>query len=452
LKETSVLSIKELTFQIKRCIEGNPAFQDVWARGEISNFIHHSRGHMYLTLKDDTSKIKAVMFAGNNRYLKFIPKNGLKVLVRGEVSLYERDGQYQFYIKEMQPDGIGALYQAYEDLKNKLEDKGWFADENKKPIPSMPQKIGVITSPTGAAIRDILITIKRRFPTMEVLLFPVLVQGESASSSIAEAIKMAQMEDGIDLLIVGRGGGSIEELWAFNEEIVARAIFQSSIPIISAVGHETDFTIADFVADLRAATPTAAAELAAPNLEEVQNRIRQVEGRLKRALLHQLKDRRKQLTQLKSRYGFKYINQLKEQKEQELDSLMTSLQRSIVRQMEKKQTQLGQARKQLLRINPQKKLIEAGERQTKLVDRMKRAMNLQIERKQQSLHYKLATLDALSPLKIMTKGFSLVYNEDKTMLYKSVHEVEPGQTVKISMNDGELDCQVWGIKEENRNE
>lgn len=397
-----ILTIKELTREIKRWLEQHAGLRDVWVRAEISNFTHHSRGHMYFTLKDETSRIRAVMFASHNQFLKFKPKDGLKVLARGEVNVYERDGQYQFYVKEMQPDGIGSLYQAFEELKEKLAKKGWFAPERKKPIPLYPRVIGVITSPTGAAIRDIITTIKRRYPIVQIKVFPVIVQGSEAAPSIARAIRLAQEVD-IDVLIVGRGGGSIEELWAFNEEIVAQEIVASRIPIISAVGHETDVTIADFVADLRAATPTAAAEQAVPMLAELEERALLRKNQLIQLIQQLVREKRKELTRWQESYAFKYPKQLLVQKEQELDDLIQTLNKSMRR----------------------------------FIDEQKR-----------QLYFKSAHLDALSPLKIMSKGYSLVYNQEKTSLYHSVKQIQPGQAVQIVMQDGELDCHVWGIKEE----
>lgn len=397
-----ILTIKELTREIKRWLEEHPGLRDVWVRGEISNFTHHSRGHMYFTLKDETSRIRAVMFLSHNQFLKFKPKDGLKVLARGEVNVFERDGQYQFYVKEMQPDGIGSLYQAFEELKEKLSKRGWFSPERKKPIPLYPRVVGVITSPTGAAIRDIITTIKRRYPIVEIKVFPVLVQGSEAAASIARAIRLAQELD-IDVLIVGRGGGSIEELWAFNEEIVAEAIVSSRIPIISAVGHETDVTIADFVADLRAATPTAAAEQAVPVLAELKERLSLRKKQLIQSIQRLVRDRRKELARWQQSYAFKYPKQLLVQKEQELDDLIQSLTKS---------------------------------------------MRAYIDERKKQLYFKNAHLDALSPLKIMSKGYSLVYDQGKTRLYHSVKQIAPGQAVQIVMQDGELDCHVWGIKEE----
>ncbi|WP_232282324.1 exodeoxyribonuclease VII large subunit, partial [Paenibacillus sp. oral taxon 786] len=251
-------------------LESDQVLTDVWIRGEISNFTHHSSGHMYFTLKDADSRIKSIMFASYNQRLPFRPKEGTRVIARGNVSVYERDGQYQFYVTHMQPDGVGSLYLAFEQLKQKLEAEGLFAPGRKRPLPRFPKTIGVVTSPTGAAVRDILTTLGRRYPQAAVILYPVLVQGKGAAPSIVKAIRTLNAMGEADVLIVGRGGGSLEELWAFNEEQVARAIYESAIPVISAVGHETDFTIADFVADLRAATPTAAAELAVPHTAELR--------------------------------------------------------------------------------------------------------------------------------------------------------------------------------------
>lgn len=401
-----IFSVRDLTRHVKQWIEQNPVLQDIWVRGEISNFKHYNRGHMYLTLKDKDSRVRSVMFKGNNQFMKFMPKDGMNVIVRGAVNVYERDGQYQLYIKEMQPDGVGALYQAYEDLKAKLEQRGWFAENIKKPIPMFPQQIGVITSKSGAAVRDILTTIQRRFPIAEILVLPVPVQGQNAGQSIAQAINLANRED-FDVLIIGRGGGSIEELWAFNEEIVAQGIYESAIPIISAVGHETDYTIADFVADLRAPTPTAAAELAVPVLTELMQRVSRSKEQLRRSLTHYIQLKRQMLERYQQSYAFKYPHQLLAQKEQQFDQISS---------------QLSQEMKHIL------------------------------EQNKQQLELKILKLDGLSPLKIMKKGYSLVYQQEKEDLVVSATQIEPGQAVRVRMHDGILDCQVWGIKEVNRNE
>ncbi|GAA0351018.1 exodeoxyribonuclease VII large subunit [Bacillus horti] len=451
MNKQQILSVKELTNHIKGCIENDPVLAQVWVRAEISNFVHHSRGHMYFTLKDDSSRIKAVMFAGHNRYLKFLPKNGMKVIVRGEVNVYERDGQYQLYVKDMEPDGIGALYQAFEELKEKLQRNGWFDPERKKAIPRVPKRIGVITSPTGAAIRDILTTLKRRFPVAEVIVFPVLVQGEFAPSSISQAIRMAHDHE-LEVLIVGRGGGSIEELWAFNEEMVAQAIYESTIPIISAVGHETDYTISDFVADLRAPTPTAAAELAVPLLQEMNGRLQQLEGMMQRGLQRTLNQRRRELLQLQNRYAFKVPMQIVRQKEQELDHALMRLGKGMNQLLQQHKLIIQQSRRQLLQTNLSYRIQQQKERIDRLTGGLAKGMQRILEKKREQTQFVMFQLDAFSPLKIMTKGYSLLYNHEKTVLYRSTKEIEPGQPLKVQMHDGELECQVWGIKEDQSNE
>ena len=271
--EYNAITVSDLNLYIKNKIDADEYLNNVLVKGEISNFKHHYTGHMYFTLKDEKSLIKCIMFKGYTTNLNFIPKDGMKVLLLGSISVFERDGVYQIYVKAMQEDGIGNLYREYEKLKQKLENEGLFSKEHKKQIPCMPKTIGVLTSNTGAVIRDIINVSTRRNPNVRILLYPVPVQGEGAAIKIAEAIKFMNNKQLADVLIVARGGGSLEDLWPFNEEILARAIYESKIPIISAVGHETDFTISDFVADLRAPTPSAAAELAVPNIEDIKENI-----------------------------------------------------------------------------------------------------------------------------------------------------------------------------------
>ncbi|QZT32656.1 exodeoxyribonuclease VII large subunit [Caldalkalibacillus thermarum TA2.A1] len=445
----TIITVQELTRDIKRCFEENDSWRNLWVRGEISNFTHHSRGHMYFTLKDEAAKIRAVMFQSHNRWLKFKPQNGLKVIARGEVNVYERDGQYQLYVKEMQPDGIGALYQAFEELKERLRLKGWFDPSKKKPIPKFPRKIGVITSPTGAAIRDILTTIKRRFPVADVLLIPVQVQGEQAASSVARAIRLAHRYP-LDVLIVGRGGGSIEELWAFNEEVVAEAIYQAQIPVISAVGHETDVTIADFVADLRAPTPTAAAELAAPLLTELEEDICQLTRRLYKQINWLVAEERQRLNRLRQSYAFKYPKTLLRQKEQELDQTIDQLHKHMRRYMDQQKNNLGALHHRLRQAHPRAAIWQYMMENRRLRSALSKMMKQYLTAKQAKLDLVISRLDGLSPLKIMTKGYSLVYDQEGTKLYKSVTEIQPGESVRVRMHDGQLDCQVWGIKEEQR--
>ncbi|WHY70384.1 exodeoxyribonuclease VII large subunit [Fictibacillus enclensis] len=441
------VTISSVTRYIKRVFEEDQNLNNVWVRGELSNVKRHSRGHLYFTLKDEHSRVNAVMFAGNNRFLSFHPENGMKVLIQGEMSVYEPQGQYQLYARSMKKDGVGNLFLAYEELKRKLEEEGLFDAAIKKEIPSFPSEIGVITSPTGAAVRDIITTIKRRFPVTKVTVYPVLVQGAGAAASIASAIEKANAGSA-HVLIVGRGGGSIEELWAFNEEVVARAIHRSVIPVISAVGHETDFTIADFVADLRAPTPTAAAELAVPHMDELQDRLTQRTMRLRRAMGEQIAQYRTQLSRLQKSYAFRYPDQLIKQKEVELDRVMESMTREVQRNFDLQKNKISERQKQLSYFSPADQIQKWKERQSKLGRSLSRSMLQQIKNSQTGFQGKLSRLNALSPLAVMERGYSLVYTEEE-QLVKSVGQVQPGDKVTVRLQDGKLDCQVWGLEEKN---
>ena len=448
--EKQYLTVTALTRYIKTKIEYDPHLQSVWLKGEISNFKNHSRGHMYFTLKDENARIAAVMFAGHNRNIKFRPENGMKVLVKGKISVYEASGSYQIYIQDMQPDGVGNLHLAYEQLKVRLEEEGLFSQVYKKTIPPYAKTIGVITSPTGAAIRDIITTIKRRYPIGNVIVFPVLVQGESAAPSIVQAIRTANEMEGIDVLIVGRGGGSIEELWAFNEEMVARAIFKSEIPIISAVGHETDFTIADFVADLRAPTPTAAAELAAPNIIELQEKVLQRTLRLQRAMRELVHKKEEKLQVLQKSYAFRYPRQVYEQKEEQLHRALEQLVLAKERYIDKKVNQLKQLSFYLEKHHPSQKIMQTKVAVETLQKQLQREMQTLLQTKEFAFVSVAQKLEALSPLKVMMRGYGLVYDEEKQVL-KSVKDVSLGDAVSVQLQDGILDCSVSGIEERELN-
>ncbi|WP_077625042.1 exodeoxyribonuclease VII large subunit [Sediminibacillus massiliensis] len=441
------LTVTALTRYIKRKFEMDKHLKDVWLKAEISNFKHHSRGHMYLTLKDDRSRIQAVMFAGNNRFLKFRPENGMNVLVKGELGVYEPQGQYQLYINDMQPDGIGALYLAYEQLKEKLSKEGLFDEEKKQPIPAYPKHIGVITSPTGAAVRDIMITLKRRYPIVKVSLYPVLVQGERSAESIVKAINAASDHKGIDLLIVGRGGGSIEELWSFNEEIVARAISGSRLPVISAVGHETDFTISDLVADVRAATPTAAAELAVPSQLELKTKINSAKRSLDRLIVSQLSTAKERLDQLNKSYAFRYPAQMLKQKEQELDRNVERLSKALKWKHDRNRDQLHFFTQRLEQRHPAIQVSQSKRELEKLQSRFTLAFRKEIETKHVRFAKNLDKLSLLNPLETMKRGYSITYTEDGQVL-KTTKDVQPGNQLTVKLYDGILDCQVWGIEED----
>jgi exodeoxyribonuclease VII large subunit len=446
--DQKVMSIRDLNRYIKMRLEGDAGLQDIWLRGEISNFTHHSSGHMYFTLKDESGRLKCIMFASYNQRLPFVPKDGMKVLARGGVSVYERDGAYQFYATAMQPDGVGSLYLAFEQLKKKLESEGLFAPDVKRPIPRFPRTIGVITSPTGAAVRDIIITLQRRHPSVSILLNPVSVQGKSAAPAIVKAIETMNRLAEVDVLIIGRGGGSLEELWAFNEEAVARAIRASLIPVISAVGHETDFTIADFVADLRAATPTAAAELAVPHAAELRQHLAHLEQRMDKSLrLLAGKSRERWQHAARSPYFTQPRRTLLAQAER-LDRLRDRL-------TFRAQANSGRAAERLARLagrlaasSPTEQADFARKRVAGARRALELAMAGTLRSSRNSCGSLIRHLDALSPLKVMGRGYSLVYDDQEMKLIRTIGEVQPGDLVRVRLADGRLDCQVWGIQGE----
>ena len=394
--KSTVLSVTQLNTYLKSIIDGDSLLRSLYVVGEISNFTNHYRtGHFYLTLKDENCAVKAVMFASANRRLKFMPENGMKVIVRGRVSVFERDGQYQLYIDDMQPDGLGALNLAFEQLKNRLAQEGLFDERFKKPIPHRCTRIGVVTSATGAVIQDIRNVISRRYPLAEIILAPVQVQGALAAPQIVDAIERFNSGDYADVLIVGRGGGSLEDLWAFNEEIVARAVFKSRVPIISAVGHETDFTICDFVADLRAPTPSAAAELAVPDIREDIAFVQTVVYECEATLLQRVNDEKERLEMIKERLRYRSPSMLIDQKIQTVDTLMTSALLSVQRKLDSETARLSST---------------------------------------------AARLDALSPLKVMARGYSIVTKDEKVVA--SSKALKKGDRITVGFSDGERKCEV----------
>ncbi|MCK6204489.1 exodeoxyribonuclease VII large subunit [Bacillus infantis] len=446
MKEQRYLTVGALTLYIKRKFDHDPHLQEIFVKGEISNFKRHSSGHMYFTLKDEKSRILAVMFSRSARSVKFEPENGMKVLISGEISVYEPSGQYQIYVKQMQPDGVGDLFLAFEQLKERLQKEGLFASERKRPIPKFPKTVGVITSPTGAAVRDIITTIKRRFPIANILIYPALVQGAQAAPSVAGAIELANRQAEADVLIVGRGGGSIEELWAFNEEQVARAIVGSDIPVISAVGHETDFTIADFAADHRAPTPTGAAEMAVPHIDELAERILNRQSRLIRAMRERAVLQRERLGRLQKSYAFRYPQRLYEQKLEQADKMTEQLKKSAGRLAELKSEERDRLLQRLLRNHPNDLYKEAKETHLRGSRALGRAMKEVLTKKQKEFSGMVSTLEALSPLKIMDRGYSLAYSGEGELL-KSVSQVEKGDDVQVKLADGTFNCKVTGKEE-----
>lgn len=390
------ITVSELTKRISSAL-ADPVFQNLAVEGEISNFVHHTSGHMYFSLKDAHSRIKAVMFRSRNRLLAFVPKNGDTVIAFGSLGVYEPNGEYQLYVEMLFAQGVGDLHLAFEQLKAKLEQEGLFDSARKKPLPALPRKIGVITSPTGAALRDIIRVLTRRYPGVQVLVFPALVQGEGAPESLIKALQLAQTSD-CDVLIMGRGGGSFEELNAFNDEQLARAIARSNIPVVSAVGHETDFTIADFVADLRAPTPSAAAELVVPLQEELQRAVAALERRLAGALERKISAERRFLRQLTSIAALQRPDYRVNQLRQRLDDLLTGLTLHSTHKLALHRSRLGSA---------------------------------------------AARLETLSPLNTLGRGYAICSDEQGRVL-RSADQVDPGDTVNVTLYRGRLLCRVEG--------
>ncbi|WP_203361796.1 exodeoxyribonuclease VII large subunit [Bacillus sp. REN10] len=444
------LTVKALTKYIKRKFDADPHLTNVLVKGEISNFKMHSSGHMYFTLKDDQARMLAVMFSSANRSLKFRPENGMQVLINGDVTVYEAGGQYQMYVKSMQPDGIGDLYLAFEQLKKRLEKEGLFDIDKKRPLPVYPKVVGIVTSPTGAAVRDIMTTIKRRYPVAQMLVYPALVQGENAAPSIVSAIEKANDDGRADVLIVGRGGGSIEELWAFNEEQVALAIRASQIPVISAVGHETDITIADFAADMRAPTPTGGAELAVPHIEEVVEKIAARKMRLIRAMSEQIRRERKRYETVKHSYIMRNPETLYRQQAERLDRLTEKLRKERALYFKQAYTQVNEWTSRLERSHPGKKIRESAIEVDRLKMDLIRQMQSVFNRKEAEFKRRVSLLHALSPLKVMERGYSLTYTADN-QLVKSTKDAKVGNELRVRLSDGSLYCQIQSV-EENQSE
>lgn len=442
-----ILTVSALTRYIKHKFETDPHLKSFWLKGEISNFKHHNRGHMYLTLKDQGAQIQAVMFQGYNRQLTFTPENGMDVIVRGEVNVYEVQGKYQLYIHEMQPDGVGALHLAFEQLKEKLEREGLFDPARKQLLPEYPEHIAVLTASTGAAVKDILSTLKARYPIAKVTVYQTLVQGASAKGNIVKRLKEVNEKNTADVIILGRGGGSIEDLWPFNEEAVARAVYQSKIPVISGVGHETDFTITDFVSDYRAPTPTGAAVQAVPELAQIKQLITDMHMRLQKQINEQILSKKEQLTRLKASYAFKYPKKLVFEKEQQLDQLLDRLSRTTKQALSTKQITYKHLAHRLNNLPLHEQVKQHQANVTHLNHRLDQAIMSQITKSKQRFHHTIEALELISPLKTMQRGYSLVYREDHTLV-KSAKDVNVGETVKIKVAEGTLGATIQTIDDQ----
>ena len=440
------LTISDINKIIKYTIEGNEELRSVYLKGEISNIKYHSRGHLYFSLKDENSKINAVMF-NYERYLSFSPKDGDAVLVHGRISVYEASGSYQIYVDSMEMDGLGNLYVLFEKLKKKLSEEGLFDPEHKQKIKRVPRKIGVITAPTGAAVRDIISTINRRFPLTEIYLFPTLVQGSSAAPNIVSMIELANTFDDIDTIILGRGGGSIEDLWAFNEEIVARAIYNSKTPIISGVGHEIDFTISDFVADLRAPTPTGAALMATPDIEEVRRYFRTSFERINTSIDNMLYSYNQLLKKYKSNYLLNNPMRLYEMKEQKLDTLYDRLNNSIRSTLDNYTHIIDKYKSNYILNNP-RVLYEVRQNNVReLKDKLNKNIINIIQNNTNRIDTLKIKLDLLNPDNVLDKGYSIIYKDDK--IIKDINNVKIDDNIKILVKNGNIEANVKGV---NKNE
>ena len=423
MNKDKYLTVGALTRYIKYKIDNDEHLKTVFLKGEISNFKMHSTGHMYFSIKDETSKINAIMFSRDAKNVTFEPKEGTKVLVVGRISVYESTGNYQIYVSEMIEDGVGNLYIAFEKLKEKLSKEGLFDDKYKKKIPKMPKKIGIITAPTGAAIKDILSTIKRRYPICETILFPSLVQGDNAKEDIVKNLKIANTYD-LDVIILGRGGGSIEDLWPFNEEIVAREIFASKIPIISAVGHEVDFTIADFVADLRAPTPTGAAEMAVPNMIDIINHIKQLTIRLNESLNKKIKLEKINLEKSKNSIVIKNPMIMIDNKKQKIDLIKESVIRILNLKLENNKNKIEKIKQNYILNNPE---VIYKEKQNKLSNLIEK-------------------LELVNPLGVLKRGYSITKQDNKVIT--KIKDIKKTKPLIIKLQDGDIETEIKNIKED----
>lgn len=400
MQNTLVLSVSQLNRYIKMNFDADENLANIFISGEISNFTNHYRtGHLYFTLKDDSAAVRAVMFNSSAKRLKFMPEDGMKVIARGRVSVYEASGQYQLYVDDMQPDGVGALNLAYEQLKEKLQKEGLFSELHKKPLPPYPEKVGVITSPTGAAVRDIINVLGRRFPYAEIVFCPVLVQGEGAHLQLTDAVNLFNSERAADVIIIGRGGGSIEDLWEFNDDGLARAVYNSDIPVISAVGHETDFTICDFVADMRAPTPSAAAELAVPDANELQYALSALKNRMFLNVSSGIADRRSRLEYLMSKGALKSPDEMLSNRSQRLDTAFSKMLSSYENRIGGKKVEF----------------ISAA-----------------------------TALSKLDPMSVLMRGFAFVSDKNGKNVYSS-QALAKGDKINVRFHDGSAVCEVKEI-------
>lgn len=435
-----IYTVSRLNLEVRKLLEGS--FPLIWLEAEISNLARPGSGHMYFSLKDEAAQVRCAMFRSRNLHLGFVPENGMQVLVRARIGLYEARGEFQLVIEHMEEAGDGALRRAFELLKQRLQAEGLFDPGRKRPLPALPKCIGVITSPSGAAIRDILSTLKRRFPAVPVIIYPVPVQGNAASSQIAAMLEQAGQRRDCDVLILARGGGSLEDLWPFNEEQLARAIADCPLPIITGIGHEIDFSIADFVADQRAPTPTAAAELASPDQMEWQQRFLQRQGQLQKLLDTRLRHQRQQLEWLSKR--LQHPGRRLQEIAQRLDDLELRQRQALRHLTRHRSAQLLMLSERLQRHNPQQRLTHLSADNIGLARRLRNSLEYLLETKQRQLSLHSRALDAVSPLATLSRGYAIVTTEDGGIVRRA-DEVCLGDSIQARLHHGRLKCEVKGL-------
>ncbi|TMS79698.1 exodeoxyribonuclease VII large subunit [Pseudoalteromonas sp. S554] len=431
----TVYTVSRLNREIRTVLE--QGFASLVLTGEISNFIAPASGHWYFSLKDDKAQIKAAMWRGNNRSQSYRPENGAQVTVKARVSLYEPRGDYQLIVEHMEPAGEGQLKQEFDALKMRLAAEGLFSSAYKKPLPQNINRIGVITSATGAAIKDILTVLKRRAPQLEVIIYPAMVQGKEAHIHLINQIELANARNEVDILILGRGGGSLEDMWCFNHEQLARAIHNSDLPIISAVGHEIDTTISDYVADMRAPTPSAAAELVSPNTQELHSKVTQLINRLNNAFKHSSADKRALATQLQHRLNLCHPRNQLNQKAQRLDELSIALQQAMQSRLYQQERTLNNLTPRLMRQSPDKKLAQASHQLSQLQARLNQAIQQQLQQANNSLALQASKLDSVSPLNVLARGYSITKTQQGKVV-KSVGQIKTGDVLVTELVDGSV--------------
>ena len=436
----TILNVSELNAEVSLFLK--QGFPLLWVEGEISNLSSPASGHLYFSLKDSSAQIRCTLFKNRNRYINLKPQNGQKVLVRGRIGLYEARGEFQLIAEYMEDAGAGLLQKQFEALKTKLAIKGWFDEQKKQSLPAFPQQIGIISSPTAAALQDILNVLRRRCPHVPVLIYPVAVQGRQAALQIETAIRQANIDKDCDVLILARGGGSIEDLVAFNDENLAGAIYETKIPVVTGIGHEIDFTIADFVADKRAPTPSVAAELVSPDREHLNRELQQFEQKMRRAIEAKFKQKADKITWLSKRLEQQQPAYQLQQHSQRLDELEMRLVRKMQQQIANKKNTLQSIKQRLSLNSPTSLLINKQQKLTQMVTLLRHAMRVNITAKQSNLMLQMSKLDAMSPLKTLERGYAIIRDDNTDTVISSVKQVNKGDQINIQMKDGDIISKV----------